>query len=76
MSNSTLFRLFRLENLGLVLMKMKKQMSYANAKQVRFVALAGESEIAEGKITLKDMVTGEQELVSKDALVDTVCGKL
>ncbi len=56
--------------------KMKKQMSYANAKQVRFVALAGESEIAEGKITLKDMVTGEQELVSKDALVDTVCGKL
>ncbi len=37
--------------------KMKKQMSYANAKNIPFVALAGESEIAEGKITLKNMTT-------------------
>ncbi len=56
--------------------KMKKQMSYANAKQVRFVALAGESEVAEEKITLKDMITGEQELIAKDALVEAVKGKL
>ena len=52
--------------------KMKKQMSYANAKQIPFVALAGESEIAEGKITLKNMATGEQSLVDKDKLVDAI----
>ena len=52
--------------------KMKKQMSYANAKQIPFVALAGESEIAEGKITLKNMTTGEQSLVDKDKLVDAI----
>ena len=37
--------------------KMKKQMSYANAKQIPFVALAGENEMAEGKFTLKNMLT-------------------
>ena len=35
--------------------KMKKQMSYANAKQIPFVALAGETEMAAGKLTLKNM---------------------
>lgn len=49
--------------------KMKKQMSYANAKQVRYVVLAGETEIAEGKVTLKNMETGEQKLISKDDLL-------
>ena len=49
--------------------KMKKQMSYANAKQIPFVALAGDNEIAEGKITLKDMTTGEQMLVTPDELI-------
>ena len=49
--------------------KMKKQMSYANAKQIPFVALAGENEINEGKITLKDMTTGEQMLVTADELL-------
>ena len=49
--------------------KMKKQMSYANAKQIPFVALAGESEMAEGKITLKNMETGEQQLLSPDELI-------
>ena len=39
--------------------KMKKQMSYANAKQIPFVALAGENEINDGKLTLKNMETGE-----------------
>lgn len=43
--------------------KMKKQMSYANAKQIAFVAMAGENEMKENKITLKNMVTGEQMLV-------------
>ena len=41
--------------------KMKKQMSYANAQQVPFVALVGESEMAEGRITLKNMATGDQQ---------------
>ena len=48
--------------------KMKKQMAYANAKRVPFVALAGENEMAEGKITLKNMATGEQLLVAPDEL--------
>ncbi len=52
--------------------KMKKQMSYANAKQIPFVALTGESEMAEGKLTLKNMLTGEQRLVSPDELIDIV----
>ena len=49
--------------------KMKKQMSYANAKQIPFVVLAGDNEIAEGKVTLKNMDTGEQTLVSADELI-------
>lgn len=49
--------------------KMKKQMSYANAKCIPFVALAGENEIAAGKLTLKNMLTGEQNLVSPDELM-------
>ena len=49
--------------------KMKKQMSYANAKQIPFVVLAGENEISQGKLMLKNMATGEQLLVSPDELV-------
>ncbi|MCH5309092.1 MAG: histidine--tRNA ligase [Prevotella sp.] len=52
--------------------KMKKQMSYANAKQIPFVALAGENEMAEGKLTLKNMETGEQCLVTPDELIKTI----
>ncbi len=40
--------------------KMKKQMAYANATGVPFVAMVGESEMAEGKMALKNMLTGEQ----------------
>ena len=50
--------------------KMKKQMSYANAKQIPFVVLAGESEMEAGKVTLKNMETGEQVLVSPDELIE------
>ena len=52
--------------------KMKKQMSYANAKQIPFVALAGENEMAEGKLTLKNMETGEQSLVTPDELIAAI----
>lgn len=55
--------------------KMKKQMAYANAKGIRFVALAGDNEIAEGKVTLRDMSTGDQQLVDTAELVSIVAGK-
>lgn len=52
--------------------KMKKQMSYANAKNIQYVALAGETEMEAGKITLKNMTTGEQTLISADDLVKAI----
>ncbi|HIZ04822.1 MAG TPA: histidine--tRNA ligase [Candidatus Phocaeicola gallistercoris] len=52
--------------------KMKKQMSYANAKAIPFVAIAGENEINEGKITLKNMETGKQEVIYPDELADKI----
>ena len=52
--------------------KMKKQMSYANAKQIPYVVLAGENEMAEGKLTLKNMQSGEQQLVNIEELIDIV----
>ena len=52
--------------------KMKKQMSYANAKQIPFVALAGENEMVEGKFTLKNMLTGEQQLVAIEELIEKI----
>ncbi len=52
--------------------KMKKQMNYANTQQVPFVALVGESEMNEGKVTLKNMQTGEQQLLTIDEVI-TCC---
>ena len=52
--------------------KMKKQMSYANAKSIPFVALVGENEMNEGKITLKNMESGEQTLVTTDELISLI----
>ena len=52
--------------------KMKKQMSYANAKNIPFVAIIGETEMAEGKVTLKNMATGEQSLLTADELVAAI----
>lgn len=49
--------------------KMKKQMGYANANSIPFVALVGENEMNEGKVTLKNMETGEQQLLAPEALV-------
>ena len=51
---------------------MKKQMSYANAKQIPYVVLAGENEMAEGKFTLKNMQSGDQQLVNIEELIDIV----
>ena len=52
--------------------KMKKQMSYANAKNIPFVAIVGENEMNEGKAMLKNMETGEQNLVSAEELIETL----
>lgn len=54
--------------------KMKKQMSYANAKMVPFVAIVGENEMKEGKVMLKNMTSGEQLLVTPDELVAAING--
>ena len=52
--------------------KMKKQMSYANAKGIPFVVMAGETEMKEGVMALKNMVTGEQRMVKVNELVDAL----
>lgn len=54
--------------------KMKKQMSYANAHNVPFVALVGETEMAEGRITLKKMTTGEQQSLTIEEAVKAIKG--
>lgn len=54
--------------------KMKKQMSYANAKMVPFVAIVGDNEMKEGKVMLKNMTSGEQSLVTPDELVAAING--
>ena len=55
--------------------KMKKQMSYANNNGICYVALAGENEIKENKVTLKNMVTGQQQLVSVEDMISIVRDK-
>ena len=52
--------------------KMKKQMSYANAKGIAYVVLVGENEMNENKLTLKNMESGEQKLVSAEELLEIV----
>lgn len=49
--------------------KMKKQMSYADTKKIPYVAIVGETEMAEGKINVKNMITGEQQLLTLDELI-------
>ena len=48
--------------------KMKKQMSYADAKQIPFVAIVGGDEMVQNKVMLKNMTTGEQKLVTLEEL--------
>lgn len=49
--------------------KMKKQMGYADTKKIPYVAIVGETEMAEGKINVKNMITGEQQLFTVDELI-------
>ena len=50
--------------------KMKKQMDFANRKQVPFVAFVGESEMKDGTVTLKNMADGTQETLTVDKLIE------
>lgn len=50
--------------------KMKKQMEFANKKQIPFVILIGEDEMANNMVTLKNMVTGEQQKLSRQAAIE------
>ncbi|MCF8302699.1 MAG: histidine--tRNA ligase [Bacteroidales bacterium] len=52
--------------------KMKKQMSYANNKAIPYVALIGENEMNQGKVTFKNMTTGEQKSTSFDEFTGEV----
>ncbi len=56
--------------------KMKKQMSYANVRNIPFVALVGEHEMQEGVVTLKEMETGIQERLTPDQLVERLLLKI
>lgn len=50
--------------------KLKKQMSYANTKNIPFVAIVGETEMQDNTVMVKDMTTGTQTAVDKDTLAD------
>ena len=52
--------------------KMKKQMSYANARQIPFVALVGENEMRDGVVTLKNMTTGEQQTLGIEEAIAAI----
>ncbi len=55
--------------------KMKKQMTYANSRAIPFVALVGEEEMVQGKLTLKDMTEGTQSLVTPEEAVEIILKK-
>ena len=52
--------------------KFKAKMKYANRLQVPYIVIMGEEERKQGKCTLKNMVTGEQELLSKEEIVERI----
>ena len=54
--------------------KMKKQMTYANNKNVEYVAMVGETEIANGTIALKCMESGEQENLTIHQVIQKIQG--
>ena len=51
---------------------MKKQMAYADKKGIPFVALVGENEMKEDMVSLKNMITGEQNNVKVRELVNAL----
>src|SRR5690606_36682653 len=71
---STLPILFKLREAGIAAelypsaVKLKKQMSYADSKQIPYVLLVGDEEVASGQLSLKNMETGEQQKVTLEEL--------
>ena len=55
--------------------KMKKQMSYANAQAIPFVALVGENEMQQGTVSLKNMQTGEQQSLTVEEVIRAISAK-
>lgn len=55
--------------------KMKKQLVYANRKEIPYVILAGDSEIDTQKFTLKNMTSGDQQLLSAEELENFFASK-
>lgn len=53
-------------------LKIKKQMAYANKRDIPWVVIAGAEEIKDGKLTLKNMKSGEQSLINKNELVHLI----
>ena len=51
---------------------MKKQMEYANRREIPYVVIIGSNELAEGKATVKNMTTGEQNLVAFDEILNLI----
>ncbi len=54
--------------------KMKKQMGYADSRKIPFVAIVGEEEMKQGRLTLKNMVSGEQQLLTPQEAIKAICG--
>lgn len=52
--------------------KMKKQLAYADANLIPYVAIVGDDEMAAGKVTFKDMVSGEQQMLSIDEIIEKI----
>ena len=55
--------------------KMKKQMTYANNVKAHFVAMIGENEMVDNKITLKNMETGEQQTIALEEAISLILKK-
>ena len=54
--------------------KVKKQVNYANRKEIPYVVLAGDSEIQQNKLTVKTMSSGEQIMVTTEELIKILSG--
>ena len=52
--------------------KLGKQIKYADSIKVQYVCVLGESEIAEGKVTLKNMVTGDQQTIDRIGIAEQI----
>ena len=52
--------------------KMKKQLGYADSKNIKYVAIVGSDEMEQEKVTLKNMETGEQEMLAVSEVIERI----